>query len=211
LRAIKRSTRSWICPAPDRRQGACGNGVQNRAGTEFIHIAARQEGDPMKTPTRSGKLRTVGTLLAAAASLAACAVDVGSAAPARELARAAQPAGSAYVGWRVYQARCAACHGDAAAGPAKVPGLLESVRGMGTRRFVNLVLYRYDWSVVGAADGDDEATRRSLVEDILKRNEQAFAMPAWQDEPPVSAHVLDLYAYLSARADGALGTGRPPR
>lgn len=165
----------------------------------------------MKKPMRSTKLWAAGALVAATASLTACAVDFGNAAPARELARESQPSGSTYVGWRVYQARCAACHGEAATGPAKVPGLLESVRGMGTRRFVNLVLYRYDWSVVGAADGDDEATRRALVEDILKRNEQAFAMPVWQDEPPVSAHVLDLYAYLSARADGALGPGRPAR
>jgi hypothetical protein len=34
---------------------------------------------------------------------------------------------------------------------------------------------------------------------------------AWQDEPPVNAHVLDLYAYLSARADGVAGPGRPRR
>jgi hypothetical protein len=144
-------------------------------------------------------------------SLAACAVDFRNAGPARQLARESQPAGSVYVGWRVYQARCAACHGSDAVAPAQVPGLLDAVREMGTRRFVNLVLYRYDWSVVGAADGDDEATRRSLVEDILRRQEQAFAMPAWQDEPPVSAHVLDLYAYLSARADGVQGPGRPRR
>jgi hypothetical protein len=34
-------------------------------------------------------------------------------------------------------------------------------------------------------------------------------MPAWQDEPPVKAHIMDLYAYLSARADGRQGTGQP--
>ena len=149
--------------------------------------------------------------VASMVSLAACAVDFRNTEPARQPAREPQPAGSVYVGWRVYEARCAACHGKDAVGPAQVPGLLDAVREMGTRRFVDLVLCRYDWSVVGAADGDDEATRRSLVEDILRRQEQAFAMPAWQDEPPVSAHVLDLYAYLSARADGAQGPGRPRR
>jgi Cytochrome C oxidase, cbb3-type, subunit III len=150
-----------------------------------------------------------GFIVLSVASLAACAVNFRDAEPARQLARESQPAGSVYVGWRVYQARCSACHGQDAVGPAQVPGVLDAVREMGTRRFVNLVLYRYDWSVVGASDGDDEATRRSLVEDILRRQEQAFAMPAWQDEPPVSAHVLDLYAYLSARADGVQGPGRP--
>jgi hypothetical protein len=146
-----------------------------------------------------------------AALLSACATDLGDADKAPQRAREPQPAGSVYIGWRVYEARCAACHGKDAAGPARVPGLLDAVREMGTRRFVDLVLYRYDWSVVGAADGDDEATRRSLVEDILRRQEQAFAMPAWQDEPAVSAHVLDLHAYLSARADGVQGPGRPSR
>ena len=29
-------------------------------------------------------------------------------------------------------------------------------------------------------------------------------MPAWQGEPQVTAHVMDLHAYLSARADGTL-------
>jgi mono/diheme cytochrome c family protein len=159
-------------------------------------------------PARRAR-RARGVLCASMALLAACTVDLRNAEPARQLARESQPAGSVYVGWRVYQSRCATCHGVDAAGPAKVPGLLDEVRQMGTRRFVNLVLYRYDWSAVGTADGDDEATRRSLVEDILRRREQAFAMPAWQDEPPVSAHVLDLYAYLSARADGVQGPGRP--
>ena len=36
-------------------------------------------------------------------------------------------------------------------------------------------------------------------------------MPAWQGEPAVNAHILDLYSYLSARADGRLPTGRPPK
>lgn len=165
----------------------------------------------MVEPRRSKGRRLAGVLAAAALSMTACAVDFGRSAPARDVARESQPSGSAYIGWRVYQARCAACHGADAAGPAKVAGLLDSVRGMATRRFVNLVLHRYDWGVAGAGDGDDEATRRSLVEDILERDEQAFAMPAWQDEPPVSAHVLDLYAYLSARADGVVGPGRPRR
>jgi hypothetical protein len=35
-------------------------------------------------------------------------------------------------------------------------------------------------------------------------------MPAWQGEPVVNAHVMDLYAYLSARSEGRLAAGRPP-
>ena len=37
----------------------------------------------------------------------------------------------------------------------------------------------------------------------------APAMPAWQGEPRVSAHIADLYAYLSARAEGIQAAGKP--
>jgi hypothetical protein len=43
----------------------------------------------------------------------------------------------------------------------------------------------------------------------MERRDQPLAMPAWRDEPRVNAHVLDLYAYLSARSEGRLGTGKP--
>jgi len=158
-----------------------------------------------RKPWRGGLLAALLAVLAACGGISLHAPD--SSLPEN----VSRPDGSVYVGWRVYQTRCAACHGDDATGPARVPGLLASVREMGTRQFANLVLYRYDWPAVGTDEGDDEATRRSLVEDILRRQEQAFAMPAWQGEPPVSAHVLDLYAYLSARADGVQGPGRPRR
>lgn len=161
----------------------------------------------MRKRLHAGWHRRAALLLASAAALTACAVNFRNAEPARQLAREAQPPGSVYLGWRIYEARCATCHGTDAVGPAKVPDLLDRVREMGTRRFVNLVLYRYDWSVIG----DDESTRQSLVEEILLRKEKAFEMPAWQDQPAVSAHVLDLYAYLSARADGVQGPGRPRR
>jgi hypothetical protein len=34
-------------------------------------------------------------------------------------------------------------------------------------------------------------------------------MPAWQDNPNIDPYLDDLWAYLKARADGALGPGRP--
>ncbi len=164
------------------------------------------------TTSPSGKARRRAVpAIAALAILAGCAVSVRNTEPARELARAAQPPGSAYLGWRIYQDRCAGCHGADAAGSAKAPDLLDRMREMGSRRFVNLVLQRYDWSAAPADARRDEAARTALADDILQRRETAFAMPAWQDEPAVSTHVLDLYAYLAARADGTLGPGRPPR
>lgn len=141
--------------------------------------------------------------------LAGCAVEVQNRQPARELAELAKPPGSVYTGWRVFQDRCARCHGPAAAGTAQAPDLLPRVREMGPQRFVNLVLRRYDWSLPAAQAASEGAAREALVEGVLQRREGALTMPAWQDEPRVNAHIADLYAYLSARAEGTQGPGRP--
>ncbi len=34
-------------------------------------------------------------------------------------------------------------------------------------------------------------------------------MPVWMDDPGMKPHILDLYAYLKARSDGAIGPGKP--
>ncbi len=152
---------------------------------------------------------------AAATLLAGCALALQNRQPAQQLAREAPPAGSVYVGWRVFQGRCAACHGAAATGGSGAqagPDLLPRLREMGPRRFVNAVLRRYDWDLPRAlASGDDTPARDALVDEVLQRRRGALTMPAWEGEPMVSAHVLDLYAYLAARAEGTQGSGRPAR
>jgi mono/diheme cytochrome c family protein len=150
-------------------------------------------------------------LLLSALWLAGCAVEVQNRQPRQELAELAKPPGSAYAGWRVFQERCAACHGPAATGTAVGPDLLPRVREMGPRRFVGLVLRRYDWNIPAAQTGSEGAALDALIEQILQRQEGALTMPAWQGEPQVNAHIADLYAYLSARAEGTLGPGRPVR
>lgn len=147
-----------------------------------------------------------GATWAAVLALAGCAVEVQNTQPARELAQAAQPPGSVYTGWRVFQDKCAACHGADAAGTSKAPDLTARVGAMGPRRFVGLVLTRYDWGLAPAAG---EAANAAQVESVLQRREGAVQMPAWQGEPRVNAHIADLYAYLSARAEGRQGPGRP--
>lgn len=115
---------------------------------------------------------------------------------AKEIAEAAKLPGSVATGWRVFQERCASCHGPAATGTVKAPDLLPLLREMGSQRFADLVLKRYDWSAApGAA-----STPRPVGQAV---------MPAWQSDPVVSAHIVDLYAYLSARAEGTLGPGQP--
>lgn len=115
---------------------------------------------------------------------------------AKEIAEAAKLPGSVGTGWRVFQERCASCHGAAAAGTIKAPDLLPLLREMGSQRFSELVLKRYDWSAAPGA----VSTPRPVGQ---------AAMPAWQSDPVVSAHIVDLYAYLSARSEGTQGPGQP--
>jgi len=159
----------------------------------------------------TGRQRALLAGVVFASVLAGCAVEVQNLQPARELARLGKPPGSVYTGWRVYQDKCAACHGPAAAGTQAAPDLLPRVREMGPRQFVGLVLKRYDSHFPLAPAGSDSAAREALIDSIVRRDAGALEMPAWQDEPGVSAHVADLYSYLSARAEGTQGPGRPMR
>lgn len=147
---------------------------------------------------------------ALAALLSACAVEFGNRAPAKEIALEATGPGSPYEGWRLFNQRCAACHGRDAAGPAPMPDLLERVAQMGPRRFANLVLTRYDWSASVAADEGSAPIPRLYLRTRPTGGTEILQMPAWADQPAVVDHVQDLYAYLAARAEYRLGTGKPP-
>lgn len=146
---------------------------------------------------------------AALAGLGGCAVQIQNLEPARELAAESGPFGSVYTGWRVFQDRCAGCHGPDALGTANGPDLLPKIRVMGPRRFVSVVLTRYDWDLPAAQAGSTGAARETLIDEVLQRQSTALPMPAWQGEPKVDAHIVDLYAYLAARAEGTQGPGRP--
>lgn len=145
----------------------------------------------------------------ASALLAGCAVEWQNKEAAQEVAQLTKPPGSVYIGWRVYQERCAKCHGAEATGTINAPDLLPRLRDMGSRRFVGLVLQRYDWNLPPTQASNANAAREAQIEVIMQRKDAPLTMPAWQGEPAVNAHILDLYAYLSARAEGRQGTGRP--
>ena len=146
---------------------------------------------------------------ASALGLAGCALELQNRQAAQEVSRMAKPPGSIYSGWRVFQDRCARCHGATATGSANAPDLLTRVRTMSARRFVGLVLQRYDLNQPTARTGGDSAATEALVEVIMQRKEAPLTMPAWENEPVVNVHIVDLYAYLSARAEGTQGPDRP--
>lgn len=152
----------------------------------------------------------LGLAVAVAASLLGCAVQIENTKAAQEIERRSQPPGSVYMGWRVFQDKCAGCHGnDAAGGLPGVPDLLAKVRGLGPRGFVDTLVTRYEWTVPPAKPQPTTPEREAFIDDILQRRKGAITMPAWQGEPRVNAHVADLYVYLSARAEGTQGPGRP--
>lgn len=179
----------------------------------FVYPAAEAACQNRIAPLAVGKVTTmakssmvVGLMLA---MLAGCAVEIENTKAARELEQRSRPPGSVYAGWRVFQDKCAVCHGSAATGSAQAPDLLARVRGMGPRQFVDLVLLRYEWTVPPTQAARSSPEREALIDDIVQRKKGAITMPAWQGEPRVNAHIVDLYAWLSARAEGTQGPGRP--
>ena len=88
-----------------------------------------------------------------------------------------------YNGFRRYHAGCNHCHGQDGIGSTFGPSLVQGLPEIETfRRIVR----------DGASNG------RSV-------------MKGFAGDPNVAPYVDDIYAYLQARADGALGQGRPPR
>ena len=88
-----------------------------------------------------------------------------------------------YNGFKRYHAGCNHCHGPDAMGSSFAPSLIE--------RLPPIEQFR-------------EIVRNGV-------NKGTAAMLGFSGDTNVSPYVDDIYAYLQARADGALGRGRPNR
>jgi len=86
-----------------------------------------------------------------------------------------------YSGFRHYNASCSHCHGPDGEGSTFAPPLVDRLPDVGTFR--------------------------QVVRDGLIKG--ASAMKGFAGDPNVTPYVDDIYAYLQARSDGALGRGRP--
>ena len=90
-----------------------------------------------------------------------------------------------YSGYRRYHSECHVCHGPDGMGSTYAPALTNSLKTMSYGDFVSVV-----------ASG---RTRGTSV------------MPALGDNPNVACYMDDLYIYLRARANDAVGRARPAR
>ena len=92
-----------------------------------------------------------------------------------------------FSGFRRFNGTCEVCHGPDGAGSSFGPDLTDSLKTLSYSEFQNIV-------VNGKQDVN---TAVSLV------------MPAFGTNKNVMCYMDDIYVYLRARADGAMGRGRP--
>jgi methanol metabolism-related c-type cytochrome len=94
-----------------------------------------------------------------------------------------------YNGWRRYTESCMRCHGPDGAGSSYAPDLVDSAKIMTKEQFEDVVI-------------NGRTNVNTASENV---------MPAFGEVEDVVLYLDDIWAYLKARADGALGRGRPPR
>jgi methanol metabolism-related c-type cytochrome len=92
-----------------------------------------------------------------------------------------------YSGYRRYHSECHVCHGPDGMGSTYAPALQESLKTMSYADFLGVV-----------------ASGRKNVSTA-----QENVMPAFGDNPNVACYMDDLYIYLRARANDAVGRVRP--
>ncbi len=90
-----------------------------------------------------------------------------------------------YIGWRTFHGFCHVCHAQDAVGSTFAPNLLDRIQDFDFEMFVERTANGYTG--------------------------QVGVMPPWKDNPNVNKRYKELFAYLKARADGALPRGRPKK
>jgi methanol metabolism-related c-type cytochrome len=94
-----------------------------------------------------------------------------------------------YNGYRRYEAYCLRCHGPDGAGSSYAPALVDSLKTLSYEDFLEVVVYG----------------RKNISAS------QQSVMPPFGEAIDVMENIDDIYSYLKARADGAVGRGRPER
>ena len=94
-----------------------------------------------------------------------------------------------FNGWRRYTESCLRCHGPDGAGSSYAPSLVDSAKHLTQDEFNEIVV-------------NGRINVNAASENV---------MPPFGEVEDVVSYLNDIWAYLKARADGALGRGRPPR
>jgi methanol metabolism-related c-type cytochrome len=94
-----------------------------------------------------------------------------------------------YNGFRRYHSSCHVCHGPDGLGGSFAPALAESLKTLSYDQFAE---------IIANGKAQQGATGQRV-------------MPSFGTDPNVMLYIDDIYGYLKARSDGALGRGRPER
>lgn len=95
------------------------------------------------------------------------------------------------TGYETFGEYCARCHGENAQGTTFAPSLVQAFRTK------NIGQGRFTAAVAGGLTVVDSTTGGYRV------------MPAWAENEAVMSQIQQLWAFVKARADGALKAGRP--
>ena len=93
----------------------------------------------------------------------------------------------AYSGFRRYHSECHVCHGPDGLGSTYAPNLADSLKHMSYAEFQDVVV-------------NGRKNVSSAQENV---------MPPFGENLNVMCYLDDIYVYLKARSDGAMGRGRP--
>ncbi|ODN69518.1 c-type cytochrome, methanol metabolism-related [Methylobrevis pamukkalensis] len=94
-----------------------------------------------------------------------------------------------YMGYKRYTGNCMPCHGPDGAGSTFAPDLTGSLKTIDYTKFTEVV-----------SSGQQNVWHPSNS-----------VMPAWGTDLNVMCYIDDIYVYLRARSDGAVGRGEPKR
>lgn len=94
-----------------------------------------------------------------------------------------------YSGFRRYSSECLRCHGPDGSGSSYAPALTDSLKTLSYSDFLGVVA------------GGKKAVNTA----------QDLVMPAFGLDKNVMCYIDDIFVYLRARANGALGRGRPSK
>lgn len=94
-----------------------------------------------------------------------------------------------YIGFTRYSAECLRCHGPDGMGSTYAPALLDSLKSLSYSDFYATV-----------ASGKNAVSASSNL-----------VMPALGQNKNVMCFIDEIYSYLRARSDGAVGRGRPEK